>query len=117
MLAFFFINKMKNIVIIFYCLNILLSQELGSISNDFNFMFKKSMHLDSNNINWELIKVDNNKNIYNFKHKEINIPAIKVEVTDSINYLFMKEAITNVEKHIDFMQDSYLIISDSSVHS
>ena len=97
--------------IIFYCFNLLLSQNFDYKDDDFDLFFKRSMHLDSN-IKWELIKVNNNLSIYNYKDKKITIPAIKVEITDSVNFLYMKQAITNVKKHTDFMQDSYLIISE-----
>ena len=90
----------------------LLSQNSNIQQPDFFDIFQNKMHLNKL-INWELIKTDKNMHIYNYKHSKINIPAIKVEVVDSVNLFFLKKAITDVENHINFMQDSYLIISDS----
>ena len=83
--------------------------------NDDDIFFKKmkeQIHLDDN-LDWDIVQEDEKIQVLNYRHQNIKIPAIKVVIIDSVNLHYLKEAITDVNNHIKFMQDSYLIISDS----
>ena len=112
MLAFFFIlNKLKFLITLIFTLAIskdYISDEKIIIFND----LKKNIHVNES-LNWNIVDIDGNVTISNYKSKYFRIPAIKVEIIDSVNYLYLKKAIVNVKDHVNFMQDSYLKVSDS----
>jgi len=113
-LAFFFIMHLKYIKIIIFLFSFIFSNNVNKLKND-NFFFmelKEQIHVEDN-LDWRIISEDENIQILNYKHHNIKIPAIKIVIIDSVNSYYLKEAITNVKNHIKFMQDSYLIISDS----
>ena len=82
------------------------------MNDEYYIELKKHFHIEDY-LDWKLIKDENDIFIYNYNDTKINIPAIKVVKIDTLNYLFLKKAITNIANHPNFMQDSYLVESDS----